>query len=49
VPTILFAFGLAAVVDGRRPAVPLWLWRSFYPAHLAVLAVSRLVLELRDV
>lgn len=49
VPTILFAFGPAAVVDGRRPAVPLWLWRSFYPAHLTALAVVRLALELRDV
>ncbi|PDO10031.1 MAG: hypothetical protein BLM47_09470 [Candidatus Reconcilbacillus cellulovorans] len=46
VPTILLAFGPATIADNRRPAVPLWLWRSFYPAHLAALAVVRFAAEL---
>ncbi|WP_166242240.1 TraX family protein [Paenibacillus turpanensis] len=39
IPTVIIAF-VAERRDGARP-VPSWLWRSFYPAHLAALALMK--------
>jgi hypothetical protein len=40
VPTIFFAYGRFLLPDPRFKLVPPgWIWRSFYPVHLTVLAV----------
>jgi len=40
VPTIFFAYGRFLLPDLRFKLVPPgWIWRSFYPVHLTVLAV----------
>jgi hypothetical protein len=42
-PTVFIAYWPQWLQRGRK-AVPVWLWRSFYPAHLAVLGVLYLVI-----
>lgn len=39
VPTIFLAYGQQLAGIGKRITIPRWAWRSFYPAHLTVLAI----------
>lgn len=39
IATIGIAYAPALYGSGERRSVPGWLWRSFYPAHLALLAI----------
>ncbi|GAB2701084.1 TraX family protein [Paenibacillus thermoaerophilus] len=41
-PTFVLAYWPEGWKAAERARVPSWVWRSFYPAHLAVLAVLRL-------
>ncbi|WP_212959255.1 TraX family protein [Cohnella xylanilytica] len=38
--TILLVYGQQLVAASEQIRVPRWLWRSFYPAHLAALALA---------
>ncbi|MNP42330.1 TraX protein [compost metagenome] len=44
VPTILIAVFPAAWAFLEKRRLPRWAWWSFYPAHLAVLAVMKIIL-----
>lgn len=44
VSTLLLAYGARLMQAVERIRVPRWLWLSFYPGHLAVLAAADLIL-----
>ncbi|MGF9913597.1 TraX family protein [Paenibacillus ehimensis] len=46
IATIVIAYAPARHGAWERRSVPGWLWRSFYPAHLAVLAMIELIVAL---
>jgi hypothetical protein len=43
--TAMFAYAPRAYGVLEKIRIPRWFWRSFYPAHLIVLAVARLVVS----
>lgn len=47
VPTLLLVYGAELRAELNRVRVPRWLWRAFYPAHLAALAAAEFFLRSR--
>ncbi|MCZ8512663.1 TraX family protein [Paenibacillus filicis] len=44
IPTLVIAYVPALYRRLEHRSIPSWLWRSFYPAHLAVIAILELLL-----
>jgi hypothetical protein len=39
IPTFFLVYGKQLAGIGKRITVPRWIWRSFYPAHMSLLAI----------